>query len=90
VDVSTDKIKEFCEKTGFVISPYHPADEYAAKMMKAGHCLCDAKRLNCPCELCEEEVKRDGTCKCSFFMTKEMFEKVNARRNMFVEKVTTG
>ena len=32
-----------------------------------GHCPCDKKRLDCPCQESLEEIKTAGKCKCQLF-----------------------
>ncbi len=52
---------------------FHPSTDITFKasvVVKTGHCPCRTNRI-CPCPEVTDELKRDGTCFCHVFCTKD-------------------
>ena len=61
------EVLDFARDNKLVIHPGRGFDYYINNFYEAGHCPCDASRLDCPCFEAIEECYKDGWCKCRLF-----------------------
>lgn len=65
-------LKEFKEKHGYLLHPKcgegkMSLEAWAKLIASIQCCPCDPDRPNCPCDKAEDEIKKQGFCKCRMF-----------------------
>lgn len=67
MNVKRQEILMYAKDHGWVINPSKGMEQYVQNWFEFGHCPCDDTRLMCPCEQAEEEVAKDGYCRCRLY-----------------------
>lgn len=73
-EITKNGLQVFAKKHKIRITPTRTARYWLRLVTALGCCPCDKNRPACPCDECLAEVKKQGCCKCKFFITPERYE----------------
>lgn len=73
-------ISEFAEKHNLHIHPGQEPNKWAELVIKNGGCPCVPGRIDCPCELVLEDIRKLGRCRCGLFCDDKYLREYNELR----------